>query len=94
MQADEILEAGWQALHDRATSRDQPQGERSMSRCVRIFNAATDLELTESQGWLFMECLKTARSLQGGFSADDYVDGAAYTALRGECEGRAILGPE
>lgn len=86
MNASDILEAGQDAMSQRAATRDQPQGERSMARCVKIFNACTDLHLTESQGWLFMECLKTARSLQGGFNVDDYIDGAAYTALRGECD--------
>jgi|GEM_PF-2684285 len=59
-----------------------------MARTVAMFNAATDNALTEGDGWLFMELLKIARSKAGGFNMDDYEDGAAYAALRGECEAR------
>lgn len=60
-------------------------GERSMGRTVAMFNALTDHELTEEQGWMFMVCLKMVRSQSGKYQADDYVDGAAYVGLAGEC---------
>lgn len=60
-------------------------GERSMGRTVAMFNALADHELTEEQGWMFMVCLKMVRSQSGKYQADDYVDGAAYVGLAGEC---------
>lgn len=85
-----ILEEAKAQLRDRAASRDTGGGaERSMARTVAIFNAAEGTNLTEHQGWVFMECLKMARrksaSLNGRVNRDDYVDHAAYTALAFEC---------
>lgn len=85
MQAKEILSAAIKHMDDRAKQYDAPDGERSMARTVKVFNAYTDLKLTEEQGWLFMSVLKVVRSLQGGFNPDDHEDEAAYAALRGEC---------
>ena len=85
MRADEILQAALDALKQRAAIRDQ-NSERSMELAVNIYNSTTRKQLTESEGWRFMCCLKLARSLQGGFSADDYIDLAGYAALLGECE--------
>jgi hypothetical protein len=82
--ARDILEQGVQAMADRASLRDKPDGERSMGLAVRTFNALKGTQLTERDGWQFMEILKMARAEQGRFSQDDYVDGAAYCALAGE----------
>lgn len=84
----DILEGAADAMLDRAASRDTPEGERSMGRCVKAFNAMFGTELTETQGWQFMELLKMARSAGGGFRLDDFTDGVAYAALAGECEAR------
>ena len=59
---------------DRATTYDAPAGERSMAKTVAAFNALTGHQLTEEQGWLFMETLKMARSQQGQFKRDNYED--------------------
>lgn len=83
--ADEILNDAIQSLADRAKLRDKDNGERSMSLAVEIFNQIRHRGLTEEDGWWFMVALKIARSQQGGFSADDYVDLAGYAALTGEC---------
>jgi hypothetical protein len=85
-EASEMLEQAAFTIGSRAASRDLPEGERSMARCVKAFNALTGHDLTESAGWLFMEMLKAARSTAGSFNSDDFVDGAAYVALRYECE--------
>lgn len=89
MKAPEILDAAREAIASRAVERDQPDGERTAARAVRIFNAITGREdasaLNELEGWLFMIALKLARSQQGTFKLDDYVDGAAYFGLAGEC---------
>lgn len=82
--AHEFLEDALFALGDRAAERDVGQ-ERSMARAVKIFNAATGLEMKEERGWLFMICLKMARDQGGRFKEDDIVDLAGYAALYGEC---------
>lgn len=85
-----ILKAGLRHMEDRAKTCDNPQGERSMARTVEAFNAVTGARLTEEQGWLFMVLLKTVRSQQGAYKADNYEDGAAYFGLMGEAaSGRA-----
>ena len=86
--ADAILHNAATEMQDRAASRDTPEGERSMGRCVKAFNAMFGTELTETQGWQFMELLKMARSAGGEFRLDDFTDGVAYAALAGECEAR------
>lgn len=85
-----LLEAA-DTLKERATQRDAAaQGERSMKRTVEAFNALTGKSLTEAEGWEFMVLLKLVRGRQGAFRKDDYVDGAAYCALLGECESKAV----
>ena len=86
--ASTILQNAAAAMLDRAASRDTPKGERSMGRCVKAFNAMFGTELTETQGWQFMELLKMARSVGGEFRLDDFTDGVAYAALAGESESR------
>ncbi len=86
---DLLLEAA-DTLKERATQRDAAaQGERSMKRTIDAFNALTGKGLTEAEGWEFMVLLKLVRGRQGAFRKDDYVDGAAYCALLGECESKA-----
>lgn len=85
MKANEILRTGVETIESRGKERDQPDGERSMKRTVKAFNAFTGLQLTEIQGWQFMICLKQARANGGGFTLDDWQDMACYAALAGEC---------
>lgn len=73
------------ALEQRASTRDCAEGERSMARAVAAFNALSGHDICERDGWLFMAVLKAARAMAGGHNGDDYVDGAAYFALAGEC---------
>ena len=86
--AHHFLEAAKGHLGARAATYDKPAGERSMERTIKVFAALTDIQLTEEQGWLFMEALKQVRSLQGKFKADNYEDLAGYAALRGETAAR------
>ena len=86
--AHHFLEAAKGHLVARAITYDKPTGERSMGRTVNAFAALTDIQLTEEQGWLFLEVLKQVRSLQGKFKADNYEDLAGYAALRGETAAR------
>lgn len=82
--AADYCQAAMGHMVDRATTYDAPAGERSMAKTVAAFNALTGHQLTEEQGWLFMETLKMARSQQGEFKRDNYEDAVAYAALRGE----------
>ncbi len=68
----------------RGVERDQPDGERTIPRCVTAFNAITGHNLSNTDGWLFMEVLKKCRSVQGSYKYDDYRDGVGYAALRAE----------
>lgn len=70
-------------INKRGEDRDC-DGERSMATCVETFNALTGNDLTETEGWKFMVCLKLARADHPKFNRDDYLDGAAYMALAGE----------
>lgn len=87
--AADILRKGAQHIEDRAASRDMPEGERSMARCVKAFNAMFGKDLTEVQGWQFMELLKMSRSAAGAHNPDDFEDGSAYCALAGEAAARS-----
>ena len=87
--AADFLSAAKAHMRDRATTYDQPDGERSMGRTVAAFNIITGHALTEEQGWLFLGLLKKVRSQQGKYRADNYEDEAAYAALRGECAAAA-----
>ena len=83
--AHDILSRSSNEMVDRGKTYDSPDGERSMVSTVNAFNAITGHGITEEQGWKFMACLKLARSEQGDFRLDSFVDGAAYLALAGEC---------
>lgn len=84
----EILVQAGDEMANRAETYDKPEGERSMAKTVAAFNVITGHELTEQQGWQFMELLKIVRSNQGGYRADSFIDGAAYAALAGEAAAR------
>ena len=86
---DFLLEAA-DAIDHRAAERDHAGGERSMMRAVDMFNAWRGAEgsadaLHETDGWVFMALLKLSRARGGSYRRDDFVDGAAYIALAGEC---------
>lgn len=84
MKAQDFLATALNAMEERAQLRDSEEGERSMASAVKAFNAIRNTNLTEEDGWAFMIFLKLARSTNGKFHADDYVDGAAYFGLLGE----------
>lgn len=82
--AAETLKSALAHMDDRAKTYDSPCGERSMEKCVSMFNTMYGLELTEEQGWAFMCLLKLVRTSQGDFRADNYEDLAAYAGLMRE----------
>lgn len=77
-----ILKAALGHIEDRAAERDV-KTERSMKKCVLAFNAMFDKDLTEEEGWRFMELLKMSRSTTSD-NPDHYEDGAAYAGFAGE----------
>lgn len=86
----ETLRRAADLIEQRGKQRDSDTGERSMARTVAAFNAVYGANLTETQGWHFMELLKMARSSQGAYVADDFDDKVAYAALAAECEAGAM----
>ena len=86
MQASQILEQGKTILVQRGQEYDKATGERSMARIVAVFNAHHDTQLTEEQGWHFMQIVKDVRFFTNdNYHHDSVVDGVNYAALRGEC---------
>ncbi len=58
------------------------QKERSMDRIIAAFNAITNRDLTEAEGWMFMMCLKQVRTASRPKpDMDDGVDMANYAAI-------------
>ena len=89
--AQQILTRAHDHIHDRASTYDSDSsvggnnGERSMARTVATFNAFHGTELTEAQGWHFMQILKDVRLFTSiGYHADSAEDCAAYAALKAE----------
>lgn len=88
--APDFCQQAMSEMQDRAASRDC-DGERSMERTVKAFNAMFGKDLTTVQGWQFMELLKMARSVGGKYREDDFVDGVAYATLAGEAAADAAV---
>ncbi len=88
--APDILDAAAGHLRDRAASYDKPEGERSMAQTVAIFNLHHGTEITEAQGWHFMQVLKDVRTFTNPAKPhrDSIEDAVSYAALKGE----ALLG--
>ena len=81
----DMLEAARSHMRGRSAVYDKPEGERSMGRTVAAFNAITGHDLAESQGWLFMQVLKSVRDQTApGGHADSQEDNVAYAALGAE----------
>jgi hypothetical protein len=62
--------------------------ERSMKKTVDMFNIATGKNLTEVEGWFFMQILKNVRLFSNIDQAhvDSYIDDIAYSTLKAECK--------
>ena len=88
MNAADFLQAGLDAMKDRAAVRDQPTGERSAARAAAILRSWTQGDWSEADVWRCLLAVKMAREAQGALHTDDMVDGAAYFALLGECRVR------
>lgn len=87
MKATEFLEKAAIHMLDRAATYDMPHGERSVAQTVAIFNLHHGTQLTEAQGWHFMQILKDVRLFQSpGYHADSAEDCVAYAALKAEAK--------
>jgi len=84
MKPEELLKEVGNILAQRGKQRDTPDGERSMLACITAFNAITNNDLTETEGWLLLAVLKLVRSRKGEYDVDHYADGIAYLALANE----------
>lgn len=94
--ADNILRTAAATIMQRGAERDNANGgERSMAATVAAFNAIEGTQLTERQGWAFMQTLKLVRaatsSRNGKLDMDSHMDGAAYAALCGEAASKEIV---
>lgn len=86
--AAELLGRAAKHMHDRSSTYDKPEGERSMGRAVQAFNAITGHTLSESEGWLLLQVLKDVRLFtRSDYHADSAEDCIAYAALKAEARG-------
>ncbi len=77
---DGFLRRAAEVLAERGKDYDDGR-ERSMGKAVDAFNVITGAELTERDGWLFMQVLKLVRlTTAEGFHRDSYEDNIAYAA--------------
>lgn len=93
LHAENYLRRSIYALNQRARDYDSLGGEKSIGKTIELFNKLTGNNLSDSQGWLFMVCLKLVRSQQGTFHMDNFVDLAAYAALYGESQEKEVPEP-
>jgi hypothetical protein len=84
--AAKLLSDAADLLVKRGRNYDSPQGERSMAKTVAAFNIISGHQITEADGWLFMETLKRVRSCTVGVHPDSLLDAISYAALRAECQ--------
>jgi len=83
--AGEFLRSADAILTERGKQYDNPQGERSMGKTVAVFNIITGHNLTEAEGWLFMQGLKDVRQWTAPeYHQDSAEDSVAYSALKAE----------
>lgn len=80
--ASTLLRQAADTIEERAKERGE-EVERSMSSAIDSFNAEWGTNLTEQQGWSFMQHLKSSRA-KSGYKEDDYIDKIAYAALEAE----------
>lgn len=82
-----LLSKAASIMEERGKQYDKPEGERSMGKAVKAFNAITDRDLTESEGWLLLQVLKDVRLWQRpGYHQDSAEDCIAYAALKAEAK--------
>ena len=89
--ANEYLQIAIDTMKSRATEYDKnAKEERSMGKIVKVFNTITGQDLTEVQGWAFMQCLKMVRlhNNPDTYHEDSAIDNISYSALEAEAWGK------
>jgi len=81
--AQSVLQEAIDAISDRAPYRDA-NGKKTFELASEIFGKITGHDLDEHDACMFLASIKLARSQQGEFHVDDFVDAAAYISLAGE----------
>lgn len=89
MKAHEILQQAAYTMQERGTQNGyDSQEERSAAEVARLFNAKTGYNLTETDAWEFLICLKEVRLKRqisnGSDMSDTLTDLVAYRALHAE----------
>lgn len=85
--AKDYLQKAIETMDSRASEYDKnSEEERNMNKIVIAFNTITGQDLTEVQGWAFMECLKMVRlhSNPNSYHEDSAIDKVSYSALAAE----------
>jgi hypothetical protein len=85
--ANEYLQIAIDTMKSRGTEYDKNgQEERSMGKIISAFNTITGQNLTEVQGWAFMQCLKMVRLHNNPkkYHEDSAIDNISYSALEAE----------
>lgn len=85
--ANDYLNEAIETMASRGKGYDKAsKEERSMARIVNVFNTITGQDLTEIQGWAFMQCLKMVRlhTNPNSYHEDSAIDNIAYSALEAE----------
>ena len=75
-------------VKDRGEEYDKGHSnERSMAATVTAFNAISGSMMSEQEGWLFMQVLKSVRlhTNPSSYHEDSAIDKIAYAALEAEC---------
>lgn len=90
IKAPDVLAAAAKHMADRAATYDASgKEERSMDAAVKAFNALCRRDLSESEGWVLLACLKASRLFQRpGFHQDSAEDLVAYCALLAESKSK------
>jgi hypothetical protein len=85
----DVLQRAVQLQEQRSKEYGSPDGERSMPAVVQAFNAITGQDLSESEGWAFLQVLKQVRLFSApGYHADSAEDNVSYGALLAESKAR------
>lgn len=87
--ASDVLGKASDHIKSREAEYDRANGEMSMDRAVKAFNAIHGTHLTTSQGWHFMQLVKNSRFFaKEHFHPDSGEDGVSYGALMVEARAK------
>ena len=79
-----IVISALNTINVRSSERGE-KNERSALKAAEYFNLQSDIKMTENDAWVFMICLKLARSDNSKVHIeDDYIDAVGYVLLLAE----------